>query len=93
MNLFNDYSMDECIDRKKVMSKLKSFEKDGKIEYIVDQQNDTFRLTDLDLEDDDIEDLIRLFDQNDVFPYMDYNEEEDGGEEGDDYYDEGEDDY
>ena len=92
MKLFNYYSMDECIDSKKVISRLKSFEKDGKIEYSIDQQNDTFRLTDLDLEDDDIEDLIRLFDQNDVFPYMDYNEDEEG-EEGDDYYDEGEDEY
>ena len=91
MNLFNYYSMDECIDQKKVMSVLKSFEKEGKVKYSIDEETDIFQINDLDLEDSDIEDLIKLFDQNDVFPYMDYNEDEDG-EDGEDYYD-NEDDY
>lgn len=91
MNLFNYYSMDECIDRKKVMSMIKSLEKEGKVKYSIDEETDIFHITDLDLEDSDIEDLIRMFDQNDVFPYMDYNEDDDL-EEDDDYYD-SEDDY
>ena len=33
MELFNYYSLDECTDRKKVISTLKKLEKEGKIEY------------------------------------------------------------
>ena len=92
MKLFNYYSMDECTDRKKVINKLKSLEGDGKVEYSLDQVTDIFKITDLDLEDEDIEDLIKIFDQNDVFPYLDYNEDDE--ENGDDSYDDDEsDDY
>lgn len=87
MKLFNYYSMDECSDRKKIVAKLKSLEDEGKIEYSLDTVSDIFRIKDLDLEDDDIEDLVRIFDQNDVFPYLDYEDED---EAGDEYYDEDE---
>jgi len=70
MKLFNYYNIDECRD-------------DGKIEYEMDGL-DIFKIEDIDLEESDIEDLNDLFDDEDVFPYLD-NEEE---EEDDDYYDE-----
>jgi len=87
MELFNYYSMDECIDRKKITSTLKKYVKEGKIDYSLDKTTDVLHIEDLDLEEEDIELLVDLFDKNDVFPYLDYEDEdnEDGGY--DDYYD------
>jgi len=83
MKLFNYYNIDECKDREKLFEKLDSLRDDGKIEYEMDGL-DIFKIEDIDLEESDIEDLNDLFDDEDVFPYLD-NEEE---EEDDDYYDE-----
>ena len=45
-------------------------------------------IEDLDLEEDDVEKLVELFDNNDVFPYLDYEDDEDNEDGGyDDYYD------
>lgn len=84
INLFDYYNLDECIDKKSVMNKLKSFKNDGKIEYNID--NDVLKLIDIDLEDSDIEKLVTIFDKNDIFPYLDY-EEQSGDEDygGEDY--------
>lgn len=79
MELYNYYNLDECIDRKKVMTALKKFKKEGKIEYSID--GDELNLEDLDLDDLEVEFLSELFDENDVFPNTD---KEDGD---DDYYD------
>ena len=48
---------------------------------------EVFKIEDLDLEEVEIEELIELFDENDVFPYLDRDEEDD------DYDDFGYDDY
>ena len=80
MNLFNYYSLDECIDRKLVINKLKSLKNEGKIEYSIDHE--ILKIDDIDLEESDVEELNELFDENDIFPYLDY---EDGDE--DDYDD------
>lgn len=87
MKLFNYYSFDECVDRKKVLSVIKGFVKDGKITYELDKTTDVFHIEDLDLEEEDVEKLVEIFDNNDVFPYLDYEDDdnEDGGY--DDYYD------
>jgi hypothetical protein len=82
MNLFNYYTLDECIDRKKVLSVLKELRSDGKIEFSLD--GEIFKLKDIDLGEDEVEDLEQLFDDNDVFPYL---EREDDEDENDDYYD------
>jgi len=86
MKLYNYYSLDECVDRKKVAAALKKLVKEGKIEYELDKTTDVFHIEDLDLEEDDIEKLVEIFDKNDVFPYLDY-EEEDEDEDGDGGYD------
>ena len=91
MNLYNWYSLDECIDRKKIIDTLKKFDKEGKIEYELDKNTDVFHLTDLDLEEEDVRKLTELFDENDVFPYLDYEDEDDDFYD-DDFYDD-EDDY
>lgn len=80
MELYSYYSLDEAIDRKSVMKRLKQLEKEGKIDFQLD--GDVFKLEDIDLEEIEVEELIQLFDENDVFPYLD---REDDGD--DDYYD------
>lgn len=85
MKLFNYYNVDECKDREKVFKKLDQLRDDGKIEYEMDGR-DIFKIEDLDLEESDIEDLNDMFDDEDVFPYLD-NEEEDENEDYDEYDD------
>ena len=46
MELFNYYSLDECTDRKKVISTLKKLEKEGKIEYELEKSTDIFEIED-----------------------------------------------
>ncbi len=81
MELFNYYSLDEVIDRKSVMSKLKSLKKEGKIEYQL--EGEIVNIEDIDLDETETEELIKLFDSNDVFPYLERDSESDD----DDYYD------
>ena len=83
MELSNYYSMDECVDRKKVTTTLKKYVKEGKIEYNLDKTTDVFHLQDLDLEEEDIDLLLDLFDKNDVFPYLDYDDDEEEDRYGD----------
>lgn len=80
MELYDYYNLDECVDRKKVITTLKKFKKEGKIDYSLDGEE--LHIEDLDLDDSEIEYLSELFDENDVFPNPD---KEDGDD--DDYYD------
>ena len=89
MKLFNYYSIDECKDRKKLFEKLDRLRDDGKIEYEMDGR-DLFKIDDLDLEESDIEDLNEFFDNQDIFPYLEYDDEEESDE---DYVYDDEDDY
>jgi hypothetical protein len=85
------YSLDECTNKKLVVKKLKDLEGQGKIEYTIEKSTDIFEIEDLDLEDSDIDELLDLFEKNDVFPYLDKNEDEDDEDYG--YYDDESDDY
>ena len=88
MKLFNYYSLDECVDRKGVITIIKGFVKEGKLSYDLDKTIDVFHIEDLDLEEEDVDLLVDLFDKNDVFPYLDYEDDEDNEDGGyDDYYD------
>ena len=89
MKLFNYYSIDECKDRKKLFEKLDRLRDDGKIEYEMDGR-DSFKIDDLDLEESDIEYLNEFFDNQDIFPYLEYDDEEESDE---DYGYDDEDDY
>ena len=83
MELFNYYSLDECIDKKLVIGKLKSLRNDGKIDYVI--EHDIVNISDIDLEESDIEELTDLFDKNDIFPYLDHDDEDSEGEDESDY--------
>ena len=67
------WNLDECIDRKLITTKLKQLEKDGKIDFKVSV--DILKIEDIDLEDSDIDTLIKLFEDNDVFEEPDYEDE------------------
>lgn len=86
MELYNYYSLDEAIDRKAVLKRLKQLQKESKIEFDLD--GEVFKIEDLDLEEAEIEELIELFDENDVFPYLDRDEDDDYDDFGYEDYDE-----
>ncbi len=67
------WNLDECIDRRLITTKLKQLEKDGKIDFKV--SGDILKIEDIDLEDSDIDTLIKLFEDNDVFEEPDYEDE------------------
>lgn len=67
------WNLDECIDRKLITTKLKQLEKEGKIDFKV--SGDILKIEDIDLEDSDIDTLIKLFEDNDVFEEPDYEDE------------------
>lgn len=71
--LCTHYNLDECIDRKLVIDKLKSFKKEGKLEYTI--SGEILKVEDIDLEDSDIDYLIKLFSDNDIFEDEDINED------------------
>jgi hypothetical protein len=79
MELFEYYNLDECIDRKLVLSKLKELKEEGKIEY--ELNGDILKIEDIDLDENEVDELSDLLEENDVF------EDLDGG--GDDWDDEG----
>ena len=83
MELFNYYSMDECPERKVIKKRLTQLEEEGKIDFDID--GDILKISDLDLDEDEVAELVEMFDKYDVFPYPDYEEGIDGEE--DDYYD------
>jgi len=90
MELFNYYSMDECPERKVIKKRLTQLEEEGKIDFDID--GDILKIKDIDLDEDEVTELVEMFDKYDVFAYPDYEE---GLEDEDEYYDdfEEEDDY
>jgi hypothetical protein len=90
MNEF--WNLDECIDRKLVLSKLNELKDEGKIEY--DLNRDMLKIEDIDLDESEIEQLIDLFEENDIFEDLEHGEEDDWDDDGwaDDSFD-NEDDY
>ena len=81
MELAEYYNLDEIIDRTQVLNELKRLKKDGKIEYELNA--DILKIEDIDLEESEIDDLIDLFDSNDVFEELEYGESDwDSDDEG-----------
>ena len=85
MELYDYYNLDECVDRKKVISALKKFKKEGKLDYSLDGEE--LHVVDIDLEDGEIEYLFELFDENDVFPDTNREEDDDNYDDYGDYDD------
>lgn len=82
MALFNYYSLDECTDKKSILKRLKELQKEGKIEFDLD--GEIFEIRDIELEEEEIDELVEIFDQKDVFPYLERDGEDD--DDNDDYF-------
>ncbi len=83
--LFTHYSLHEAIDRDLVVNKLKSLKRESKIELTFD--GDIFKIKDIELEEIEINEIINLFDENDIFPYHIDEEEDDYDDYNSDYDD------
>jgi hypothetical protein len=83
MELYTYYNLDECIDRAIIVKRLESYKDEGKVEYSFN--GDILKLTDIDLEDRDIDKLIDLFDRYDVFGEIEDNDDFDEDESDEDY--------
>jgi hypothetical protein len=92
MELFEYYNLDECIDRKLVLSKLNELKEEGKIEYELNA--DILKIEDIDLDEAEITELADLLEENDVFEDLDRGSDDDWDDDGwaDDSFDD-EDDY
>ena len=86
--LFTRYSYDECTNEEKLFEKLDELLNEGKVEYNTENQY-TFKIKDLELSDDEIQELCDLFEDVEVFPYMEeditYDDYNDYDDDGDDY--------
>lgn len=80
MELFEYYNLDECIDRKLVLSKLNELKEEGKIEY--DLNGDILKIEDIDLEESEIDELANLLEENDVFEDLDRDSDDDWDDDG-----------
>jgi hypothetical protein len=87
--LFTRYSFDECSNETKLFEKLDILVEDGKIEYNTEDQY-LFKIKDIDLTDDEIEDLCQIFDKLEVYPFI---EEIESDDDFDDFDDDSDDDY
>ena len=92
MKLYTYYSIDECKDTKRIKKELNVFDKQGKLEYEIDRINCILKVEDIDLEDNDIEYLIDLFEQCEVYPNLDMDDDDEEGDDDYGYYDREEDD-
>jgi hypothetical protein len=91
MELHNYYSLDEVVDRDIIIGTLKKLKRDGKIDFKLENSNvEYFSIEDIDLEENELDDLLDLFDENDVYPYYDKDIDDDSD---DDYLDQWDDDY
>ena len=78
------YSLDECIDKERVIGRLELLKISGKIYYNID--NDILEIEDIDLSEIELENLLQLLDDNDVIE-CDRDDEDDEDFYGDDYDD------
>ena len=89
MEIFNYYTLDECINKDAVIEKLDDLLNDGKINYEIER--DILNIQDIDLDEREIEEINELFEDMDVFPYLEREDEDD--QDFDNYYDEEGEDY
>lgn len=79
MDLFKYYSLDEAYtNRNDIIDKLNQLESLSKINFEI-EDNDILFIEDLELDEFEIEELLNFFDKNDVFPYLEREDDDDIG--------------
>ena len=94
-NLFQFYSIDECVNDVLLYEELDKFKGDGKLEY-KKQDKYVIKITDISLDEADVTHLIGLFDSLELVPYLGYenpelleednNSDDENGEEFSDWH-------
>jgi hypothetical protein len=74
--LLTHYSYDECTDENLLFEKLNQLVDDSKISYKIEEKY-IFKIEDLELTDEDIEDLVQTFDDLNVIEYFGYDSDDD----------------
>lgn len=85
--LFNYYSIDECSNIDNLYEELDRYVDSGVLEYKLEER-DIMKIVDIDLSEDEIEEIQKIFDSLDVFPYLDYEDGEYDQDDWGDYEDE-----
>ncbi len=76
MELEKYYSLDEVIDRDIIIGTLKKMKRDGFIDFKIEMSSvEYFSIDDLGLDENVLEDLLDLFEENDVLPYLDIDDD------------------
>ena len=89
--LYLYYSIDEVINKKEIISVLNKFQIEGKIKYNIEE--DIIHIKDIDLDECEIYQILDIFDQNDVFPYLERDEEDEQDDSYNRFYDDFDNDY
>jgi hypothetical protein len=84
--LFNYYSFDECSDEQHLFERLDELVNQDKIEYN-EQDKYLIKIKDIELDDNELEDLCNFLDENNVYPYLGYEEDDDIESDYNDYDD------
>jgi hypothetical protein len=74
--LLTHYSYDECSDENLLFEKLDQLVEDSKISYKIEEKY-IFKIEDLELTDEDIDDLLQTFDDLNVLEYFGYDSNDD----------------
>lgn len=92
-NLFKYYNLTEAVNTDLIMAKLELLSQDLKIIYDYNTTDEILTIEDLDLDEDELDNLLEIFDNNQILPDIDrYNDDEDDYDNLD-YYSDGDDDY
>lgn len=87
MKLFKYYSLDEAYgSRDIIIERLEELESRIKIKFEI-EDNEILIIEDIELEDIEVEELLSFFEDNDVYPYLEREDDEDGGYIDDDFLD------
>jgi hypothetical protein len=89
--LYTHYSIDEVVNMKTITKKLEILEKEGKISWEI--EDDILTIEDFDLDENEVEMLVKLFDKNEAYPFFDSLYLENDSNIFDDFDDDEDDDY
>lgn len=74
MELFTYYNLTETVNADLILSKLEIYKRDYKIDYVYFENEEVFKIIDIELSDKEISTLLDIFDNNDIVPDFDFME-------------------
>ncbi|CAG7580455.1 MAG: hypothetical protein SLAVMIC_00424 [uncultured marine phage] len=77
MELFSYYNLSESVNAELVLDKLENLSSELKIDYSYNSTKEVFKIVDLDLTIDELQQLKKIFDDNEVLPDFDAGDMED----------------